>query len=136
MASWTREKRDWNASFPMAASNPSDTLDSVKLGLHYWYQRKIGGGVGYFSTWGDADRLAYGGMGMAESAMANATGSPDTRGWTAEIDWLALKDMQNLKLALRYTAYTKFNGASTDYNGFGRNASDNNKTFVYAWLLF
>ena len=135
-ANLIREKRDWNASFPLAAtSNPSDTLSTVKLDLHYWYQRKIGGGLGYFSTWGDADMLAYGGMGAAESAMANATGSPDTRGWIAEIDWLPLKDMQNLKLGLRYTAYTKFNGASTDYNGFGRDASDNNKTFVYVWWL-
>jgi len=37
---------------------------------------------------------------------------------------------------LRYTAYTKFNGASSNYNGSGRNASDNNALFAYAWLLF
>lgn len=135
-AAWIREKRDWRASFPlMAASNPSGTLNTFKLGLHYWYLRKAGGGIGYFSTSGDTDMLAYGGMGAAQSAMANATGSPDTKGWIAEVDWLPLNDMQNLKLGLRYTAYTRFNGAGTNYNGFGRNASGNNKLFLYAWWL-
>lgn len=136
-ASWIREKRDWNASFPMGlASNPSDTLDVFKMNFHYWYQRRLGGGIGYFSTTGDSDMLAYAGMTMTESAMSNATGSPDTKGWVVELDWLPLANVPNLKLGLRYTAYTKFNGASTNYNGFGRNAADNDATFVYGWLLF
>jgi len=70
------------------------------------------------------------------SAMGNATGSPNTQGWIAEVDWLPLPAEQNLKVGLRYTAYTKYNGASSDYNGFGRNASDNNNWFAYMWLLF
>ncbi len=136
-ASWIREKRDWNASFPMMlASNRSDTLDVFKMNFHYWYERRLGGGLGYFSTTGDADTLAYSGMAMTESAMSNATGRPDIKGWTVELDWLPLEGSQNLKLGARYTAYTRFNGASGDYNGFGRNASDNNATFVYGWLLF
>lgn len=135
-ASWIREKRNWNASFPMMTSNPSDTVDVFKTNFHYWYQRRLGGGIGYFSSTGDSDTLAYSGMAMTESAMTNATGSPDTKGWTVELNWLPLKNVQNLKLGARYTAYTKFNGASSDYNGFGRNASDNNATFLYGWLLF
>lgn len=131
-----REKRDWNASFPAGmASNPSDTLDTFKINAHYWYKRKVGGGIGYFDYRGDSDMLKYG-MGGMPSAMGNATGSPNTQGWIIEGDWLPLPADQNLKLGLRYTAYTKFNGASNDYNGFGRNASDNNSWFAYAWLLF
>lgn len=132
----SREKRDWDASLPLGmASNASDNLNTVRLSAHYWYQRKIGGGIALFDYRGDTDMLKYG-MAAMPSAQGNASGSPDTRGWTAELNWLPLRDVQNLKLGLRYTAYTKFNGASDDYNGFGRNASDNNSLFAYAWLLY
>lgn len=138
-AFYDHEKRNWDASFPTGnASNRSDNLDTFKLSGHYWYKRKLGGGIGIFDYRGDTDMLKYGmgGIGMAPSAMNNATGSPNTRGWIIEADWLPLENRQNLKLGLRYTAYTKFNGASSNYNGAGRNASDNNSLFGYAWLLF
>ncbi len=135
-ATWTREKREWNASFPAGtASNPSGLLRAAKMNVHYWYQRRVGGGIGRFTTWGDSDMLKYG-MSDEAKAMGNATGSPDTRGWTVELNYLPLKDVQTLKLGLRYTHYDKFNGAKSDYNGFGRDAADNNTTFLYAWLLF
>jgi len=35
-----------------------------------------------------------------------ATASPDTRGWIVEANWLPLENRQNVKLGLRYTAYT------------------------------
>lgn len=136
-AAWVREQRDWNASFPLGmASNASDTLNTFRTAVHYWYQRKLGGGIGYFATWGDTDSLAYGDMAMTASAMGNSAGSPDIRGWTVELDWLPLPETQTLKFGLRYTLYDKFNGASSNYNGFGRDASDNNALFVYGWLLF
>jgi hypothetical protein len=40
----------------------------------------------------------------------------------------------NARFGLQYTGYNKFNGASHDYDGFGRNASSNNTLFVFAWL--
>lgn len=131
-----REKRDWDASFPMGmSSNPSDKLNTLRASAHYFYQRKVGGGIGFFDYRGDSDLMKYG-MAGEPSALGNVTGSPDTRGWMAEANWLPLTDTQNLKLGLRYTAYTKFNGASDDYNGFGRKASDNNSWFAYVWLLY
>ena len=130
------EKRDWNASFPMGmASNTADKLSTLKASVHYWYQRRLGGGVGFADYGGDSDQLKYGMTGMP-SAMGSVSGSPDTRSWTIEGDWLPLQNRQNLKLGVRYTAYTKFNGARNNYNGFGRNASDNDALFVYAWLLY
>jgi hypothetical protein len=32
--------------------------------------------------------------------------------------------------------YSKFNGASNNYDGFGRNASDNNTFYLLGWLMF
>ena len=131
-----REKRDWTASLPLGmASNPSDNLNATRVSAHYWYKRKVGGGLGWFDYRGDTDPLKYG-MAGAPSAAGNASGSPDTRGWIVEANYLPLEDSQNVKLGVRYTAYTKFNGAKEDYNGFGRNASDNNATFIYLWLLY
>ena len=39
-------------------------------------------------------------------------------------------------LAIQYIVYTKFNGASSNYDGTGRNASDNNTLYIFAWLAF
>lgn len=134
-AFYDHEKRSWDVSFPAgAASNPSDNLNTFKLSGHYWYKRKIGGGVGVFDYRGNTDLARYGSMGMS-SAMDNASGSPDTRGWVVEADWLPLEKRQNLKLGLRYTAYTKFNVASRNYNNAGRDAADNNSLLAYRWLL-
>lgn len=63
----------------------------------------------------------------------NLSGDPATRGWTLEAFWTPI---QYLRLGALYTAYSKFNGASNNYNGFGRNASDNNSIFVYAWFAY
>lgn len=60
-------------------------------------------------------------------------GSPDTAGSMLELSYIP---QQNVRLALRYTAYSKFNGAKTDYDGFGRNAGDNNTVYFYTWFLF
>ena len=37
---------------------------------------------------------------------------------------------------VQYTAYDKFNGLSKNYDGTGRNASDNNTLFLGTWLTF
>ena len=87
------------------------------------------------SDLGGSDMMKYA-MSDEASAMGNATGSPDSRGWTTEVNYLPLKNVQNLNVGLRRTWYSKFNGARSDYNGFGRDAADNNVTFLYGWLLF
>lgn len=126
-----RESQDWTANFASGMStNPTNTLTTVRLDAHYYYQRRYGGGVQYFSTSGSADPLRYS---TGNPVTGSATGSPDTRGWIAELNYLPI---QNVKLALRYTAYNKFNGDSTNYDGFGRNASANNNIFLLGWLLF
>ena len=51
----------------------------------------------------------------------------------AEVDYLP---WLNVKLGLQYTAFLNFNGASSNYDGAGRNASDNNLLFLYLWLAF
>jgi hypothetical protein len=42
----------------------------------------------------------------------------------------------NTKFSLQYTAYSKFNGGSSNYDGFQRNASDNNSVYALLWFAF
>ena len=129
-ATWIHEKQDWNASFDQGlSSSPSTTLKTFRADVHYFFRRQWGGGVQYFQTRGDGNELLYN---TGEPAMGSANGSPNNKGWLAELNWLPI---QNLKLAVRYTAYQQFNGASSNYDGFGRNAKDNNSVFLLAWLL-
>lgn len=128
---WIDENQDWKASFPLGLSSSSSTnLKTLRGDVHYFFQHKFGGGLQYFRTSGDANPLRYD---TGEAVMGSINGSPNSTGWVGELDYLPF---QNVKLALRYTAYQKFNGASRNYDGFGRNASDNNGLFVLAWVLF
>jgi hypothetical protein len=138
-ATYIHEKQSYDASFPVTAAtgagigagptpaNASDTLRTFKAKATYYHDRKYGGTLGYFSTTGTADSGLYG---------TDANGDamrPDSTGWIAELDYLPI---QNIRLMLQYTAYNKFNGASTNYDGNGRNARDNNTLFFNVWVAF
>lgn len=129
---YIHEKQNLDASFAAGASaNQSNTLKTFRLGGNYYYRRRYGGGLGYFTTTGTTDAGLYNTGGGPVTG--SATGSPDSRGWTAELDYLP---WQNTKFALQYTAYSRFNGAGTNYDGFGRDASDNNTLYLLAWINF
>ena len=128
---WIDENQDWKASFPQGLSSSASTnLKTLRGDVHYFFRRQWGGGLQYFRTSGDANPVRYD---TGEAVMGSINGSPNSKGWVTELNYLPF---QNVKLALRYTAYQKFNGASHNYDGFGRNASDNNGVFLLAWVLF
>jgi hypothetical protein len=129
------ENMTLDASFASGASaNPSNDLTTTRVWATYYYRRRIGGTVGYFSTTGSTDSALYppnapGGPGVVTSA----NGSPDTRGWIAEVNYLP---WLNVKLTAQYTWYSKFNGAGSNYDGAGRNASDNNTLYLILWFAY
>ena len=41
--------------------------------------------------------------------------------------------MQYVRLGLQYTAFNRVNGLSTNTDGAGRNAKDDNTLFFYVW---
>ena len=124
---YIRETQTWDGS---AQSNPSDTLRSLKAKATYYYQKKYGINAGYFSTRGDADDILYNSGGPINGSV---NGSPNSTGYVWELNYLPKRD---IRLTLQYTAYTKFNGAKNDYDGFGRSAKDNNTLYLLAWLMF
>jgi hypothetical protein len=138
-ATYIHEKQSYNASFPVTEdtgagigagptpANPTDTLRTVKAKATYYRERKYGGSLGYFSTTGTADAGLYG-----ADADGNAR-KPDSSGYIIELDYLPI---QNVRMMLQYTGYNKFNGSSTNYDGNGRNARDNNTLFFNIWAAF
>ena len=134
-ATHIHESMTLDASFANGgAANPKNNLSTTRAWATYYYRRKIGGTVGYFSTTGSTDTALYpanpdGGPGVVYSA----NGSPDTRGWIAEVNYLP---WLNVKISAQYTAYSKFNGADSNYDGLGRSASANNTLYLLLWFAY
>lgn len=127
------ESMNLDASFNAAeTANATNDLTTLRLWGTYYYKRKIGATVGYFSTTGSTDAGLYS-AGTSPGVITSANGSPDTKGWMAELNYVP---WLNLKLSLQYTGYNKFNGGSTNYDGFGRNAADNNTTYLLVWFAY
>jgi hypothetical protein len=130
----------------IAAANPSDTINIFRAKASYVYQAKYGGSVGFFnrssttntlnqtSGYDSNGQITYNdplGTGISStSTTGNLSGNSGTRGFTFETFWLPI---QNVRIGAQYTAYNRFNGASSNYDGLGRNASDNNTLFLYVW---
>ena len=130
-AVYIHEKQSLDASSALGlATNQSNTLKTLRVGGSYYYQRKYGGGLGYFSTTGSTDPLLYQ---QGTALTGSASGSPDSKGWIAELNYVP---WQNVKFALQYTAYNRFNGGGDNYDGLGRNASDNNTIYLLGWFNF
>lgn len=134
---------------PVAPANPSDTTNALRAKLTYVYQAKYGGSVSFFNVRGTTNTLnqtsGFDSTGLVTSTDPNGTGitssrvtgnllgNPATRGFTYEGFWTPV---QYVRVGVQYTAYNKFNGAADNYDGFGRNARDNNTFRFYLWAAY
>jgi hypothetical protein len=124
------ETRNLRATFNSNGSlRQSLNLNSLRIVGNYYFQQQIGFSVGYFSMTGDGDRALY-----APAAFdGSSSGSPDSRGVILEFDFLP---WMNTKLSVQYVMYNKFNGSGENYDGVGRNASNNDSIYASAWIAF
>ena len=121
---WVHEHEGLNASFAEGFSaNTSNNLDNYNVVASYYWQRKFGASLGFYGVNGSTDPLYFG----------TNSGNSNSDWGVAEIDYVP---WLNVKLGLQYTLYTKFDGGTTNYDGLGRNASDNNMLFAYLWVSF
>jgi hypothetical protein len=107
-------------------TNASDTTKVLREKVSYVYKAKYGGGFAHFNQTGTTDSALYDPI----RVFGNVSGSPAIQGFTYEAFWIPV---QYLRVGVQYTTYNKFNGASRNYDGMGRNASDNNSLFFYFW---
>ena len=132
---YTYERQRLDASRALGlASNPGDDLQQARLDASYYWRNKIGATVQLFDTWGSRDDLLYAG----DRALR-----PDSSGLTLQLDATPYGDGRsplgrrfNLRVGAQYTAYFQFNGAARNFDGSGRNASDNNTFRVFSWIYY
>lgn len=119
---WLRETNHWgSASAPLHSKSTTD-LETDRLTVSYYRNRAIGMNVQEFVTTGTKDVI-----------FGSRTNSPKTSGQVYEVvytPWL------NTRFSLAYTNFDTFNGSATNYDGAGRNAGDNNTTYLLAWLMW
>lgn len=123
---WIHERRDLKASEPGVAAQ---TLDTYRARATYRVGQRLGFSAGAFAISGDADQALY----APGPVTGSRTGGPNSSGAIGEIDF---NPWQNVRLGLQYTAFSKFNGSGSDYDGSGRSASANNTLYLFAWLLY
>lgn len=139
-ASLIHEKQQLNATFNAGGSdNASNHLTALEIDASYAWRQTWSAGLGYFDIRGGRDLTLYGPAQFSGSA----SGSPDTRGFTVQLECVPLGKMTswarpwvNLRVGVQYTAYLRFNGATSNYDGFGRSASQNNSLFLFSWMAF
>jgi hypothetical protein len=127
---YVRENSSLKASFAAIGADQVDHhLDTGNANVEYHFGNRLSGTFGWFMTSGTADALLY----PQAALTGSANGSPRSAGYIANLSWWPL---QNIDLAVQYTGYTRFNGGSTNYDGSGRNASDNNTIYLLTRFVF
>src|SRR4051812_7755519 len=128
-----RQKRDFDVIGGITDKR-RQRLNSFNANVGYSFKNSYGVTAGLFRTWGTRDPNLFG-PGEGEGSR---TGSPSTSGYILQADWTPFgkekswaAPIANVRVGLQYTGYLRFNGASTNYDGFGRRASDNNTLFAF-----
>jgi hypothetical protein len=121
------------------ATNPKDELNLLRLDAGYIYHQTWGPTLAVFDVRGSSDAALY-----APSPLTGSlAGAPNSRGYIAQIEYVPFgkaaswgRSWLNVRIGLQYTGYLKFNGGTSDYDGSGRAASQNNSLFLFYWLAF
>ncbi len=127
--SYIHEHQTLDATFAAGESNANNDLNTVRADAAWLTASRWGGTIGAFATSGSADTLRY----APGDVTGSATGKPNSSGYIAELQFMP---WINTRFSVQYVGYQKFNGASGNYDGAGRNASDNNTLYVLVWLMF
>lgn len=134
-ARYTFERQNLSATFAAGgAADARNTLQDLRFDASYYWHDMVGVSVQPFKTWGSADSLLYAG---------NQSFKPDSSGVTLQLDgtpWgtdpSPMGPRVNMRVGVQYTAYGRFDGGSSNYDGSGRNASDNNTLRIFTWIAF
>jgi len=112
------------------AAQARNTLNTITAKVTGYFQNQYGASLGLQRIRGSADAGLYD---TGEAVAGSVAGRPDSTAVILEANWLPWRDR---RFTLQYTAYQKFNGAKTNYDGFGRNARDNDTLYLVAWFPF
>jgi hypothetical protein len=129
-AAYVHESSSLDGTFAASgAIVPKHALNTVRADATYHLRSRYTFTLGGFSTTGTADPILFAPAPVTGSSL----GSPNSSGFIGQVGFWPT---QNIGLSAAYTGYGKFNGASHNYDGSGRNASANNSLYVALWLNF
>ena len=139
-AAFISESQHRGATFAAGGAEHSNGhADAFNLNASWYYKSHYGLTAGYFSNSGDRDDVLY----APNPGDGSRVGRPNSSGGVFQADWTPFGQADswhspwaNLRVGIQYTVYGKFNGASHNYDGYGRNASDNNTLFLFLWNAF
>jgi hypothetical protein len=135
-ATWIHEIQDWQGSFGLGdTASRFNNLDTVRFNVNYFYWSNygtFGGTVAYFNTFGGRDRVLY----AEDPVGGSSNGLPNSNGVILQAQYLPPIWDRRAKIVVQYTIYNQFNGAVSNYDGFGRSASANNTLYLLTWLMF
>jgi len=129
--SYIYENQAWNAGFPEGGSSTQNgNIKALNINGGYTYKDTWVFNAGYFINNGsfNADQYA-----VTSPSGAQLTNSPNTSGYTLEIDRTLT---QNLKFTVQYQGFNKYNGLSTNIDGLGRSAHNNNTVWLTMFMAF
>ena len=136
-ASYIHEsQRLFGATALGGSSSIANHLNTFTVSGQYAYKQTYSITLAYFDTVGNSNPGLY----APFAWFGSANNSPDSRYYIAQLECMPFgkldslaKPFLNLRVGLQYTAYTRFNGGSTNYDGFGHSAHDNNTLFLFVW---
>jgi len=98
-------------------------FQAFKADANLFLKNGCGATLAYFNNTGSADVANF----------PNGNNKPNSSGFIFQIEYLP---WYNTKFAAQYVAYQSFDGSSSNYDGQGRNAANNNTIYLLAWLCF
>ena len=144
-ARYAHEKRSLDATCALGMADGSidpgtlsdcadNTLHEVRADGSYYWHNVIGGTISAFNVSGSSNSDIY---------ADNRTLRPNSSGLLFQIDGTPfggpnspLGQRFNMRVGVQYTIYSKFDGASSNYDRTGRSASDNNTLRIFTWVAF
>jgi hypothetical protein len=117
------------AESPQGAEKRSNTLRTFRANLSYMPDTRVALTGGYFDIGGTRDTVLF----APAPLEGSAAGRPDSDGFIAELDFNA---WENMRLGAQYVAYQRCNGRSKNFDGSGRDASNNNTVYIFVWTAF
>ena len=129
-ATYVRENAALVGSAASGAADPGPHhLNASNVNAAYHFGNRFSGTMGWFLVDGTNDPLLY----PQAAVSGSANGGARSEGISANVSYWPF---QNVDLAVQYTDDTRFNGGSTNYDGAGRDASDNNSVYLLARFVF
>jgi hypothetical protein len=142
-ANYLTETQNLGASFGAGkASNAYDTVQQFRITGTYAWNGNFEASLAYIQTWGTNDAKLYP---STTAVTGSAAHSPNAQTVIAQVDWAPWGNAKpgdptfpwlNVRVGVQYRYYLQFNGGTTNYDGFGNNAGDNNTLLVFTFWSF